>query len=363
MALLFMDSFDNYATPAIAALGKWQTYFQTGASAITVSSGGGRNGTNALLVTGTISGVTALQNVLGTPIPRVVIGVAIKVTTFEPTHETAFLLFEDGTTNQVVVTFLPNGQIRFYKGTGTGPSAGFGALLATSNASVITATGVYFYLEFDITFNTSTGALVLHSNGVNVPLSASSGLNTAPSGNNQFNTYLLGLLAGSGNPISTYLFDDLYLLSTSGGQNTTFLGDVRVVCVFPNGAGASTQFTPNGAATNWQCVNEVSEDAGTTFVSDSNVGDEDAYTKQSIPVNTGQIFGIQLCSVAQKDSASGRSLANLTISGAATTPGATHALSQSYAWYLDIQEQDPNASSPWTFTTFQAAQIGVKVAA
>jgi hypothetical protein len=360
MALLFMDSFDNYATPAIGALGKWQTLVLSGgAPTLSIAAGFGRNGTAALkAVCGTAGVPTYLQGVLSGPLTRIVYGFAINVTTFEATHETPFLAFLDTNVGQVYVTFLPNGQIRFRSGSPTG------TILATTNASVLTATGVYFYLEFDITFNSATGALALHVNGVNAPLSTSSGLNTAPSGNNNFNTHQLGYPTSVTVPSSSVFYvDDLYMVSTAGGSNTTFLGDVRVVCVFPNGPGASTQFTPNGAATNWQCVSEVSEDAGTTFVSDANVGDEDLYTKGSIPVNTGQIFGIQLCAVAQKDAASGRSLANITLSGATTTPGATHALGLSYAWFLDIQEQDPNVAAPWTFTTFQAAQIGVKVAA
>jgi hypothetical protein len=358
MALLFMDSFDNYATPAIGALGKWQTLVDAG-SLTSIASGAGRNGTNAFKVNpNNQSGAGAyLQGVLATPLARIVYGLAVKVTLFDALHEMTFLGFFDVNVGQVIVTILPNGQIRFRSGSATG------TVLATSNASVITATNVYFYLEFDITFDTVNGAIVLHANGVNVPLSASSGFDTAPSGHDSFNTHQLGYLNSSVLSTTTYFIDDLYMLSTTGGQNTSFLGDVRVVCVFPNGAGASTQFTPNGAGTNWQCVNEVSEDAGTTFINDANVGDEDLYTKQSIPVNTGQIFGIQQCAVAQKDAASGRSFANINLSGATTTAGATHALGLTYAWYLDVFEQDPNAASAWTFTTFQAAQIGVKVAA
>lgn len=358
MALLFMDSFDNYATPAIGALGKWQSLQDSGGHT-SIASGLGRNGTNAFKIASASNSLSYLQYVLGSSLTSCIIGFAINVTSFDATQETTFLRFVDAASNQVNVTFLPNGQIRFRSGTNNG------TILSTSTASVLDATNVYFYLEIEIVFNTATGSIVLHSNGVNVPLSASSGLNTAPSGNNQFNTVQLGynFTAGGQNGQSVWFYDDLYLLSTSGGQNTTFLGDVRVVCVFPSGAGASTQFTPNGAGTNWQCVNEVSEDAGTTFVSDANVGDEDLYTKQSIPVNTGTIYGIQQCAVAQKDAASGRSLANINLSGSTTTPGSTHALSQTYAWYLDVFEQDPNATAAWTYASFQVAQIGVKVAA
>jgi len=49
MALLFIDSFDNYSGAPIAVLGKWQTYVPIG-SGLIIASGAGRNGTNALKV-------------------------------------------------------------------------------------------------------------------------------------------------------------------------------------------------------------------------------------------------------------------------------------------------------------------------
>lgn len=356
MALIFCDSFDNYNSPAIAALGKWQTLTDTN-SKLSITSGTGRNSTNSLKCTapsssGFLQGVTSA-------VSSIIVGFALKVDAFDATIEAPFLAFLDSSTYQLTVSVLSNGQIRFRSG-----RIDTGSTLSTSSASVITATNNYFYLEFQITFNSATGALVLHSNGVNVPLSASSGLNTAPSGNNFFQTFQIGgcMPSISYSTATTYEYDDLYMLTTTGGTNTSFLGDVRIACVFPNGAGSSTQFTPNGAATNWQCVNETSEDGDTTYVSSATAGQKDLYTKQATPATTGPIFGVQFCSVARKDDAGARSIANTWLSGATAQDGATKALNQTYGWFLDMTESDPATGVAWTKTGFDAAQQGAKVA-
>ena len=371
MALLFIDSFDNYNAPAIGALGKWQSYINNwsnnAAGAITVNPTGGRNSGSALECA-VVPGGTLVENpgsymqgVLGTALNRIVMGFAFNVAVFASSNEVPFLQFVDGTTGQVCVSFDSGGHIIFRSGTNTG------AILSQSTGSVLSATNVYQYLEFDITFNSSTGAIVLHKNGVNVTLSASTGLNTAPSGNNTLNVYRIGVpgtdnFGGFSTSTCDYFFDDLYIVSTSGGQNTTFLGDVRAVCLFPS-ANSAVQLTPVGAPANWECVNQTSEDGDTTYVFGSVVGNKDLYAKQATPSNTGQIFGIQLCSVARKDDAGSRSCINVIQSGATLGSGATQQVSESYAWYLDIMEQDPNASSAWTKTTIDAATVGAEVGA
>ena len=263
-----MDSFSNYNSVAIGALGKWQSVTDA-SSVFSIVASGGRNGNSSLHMSGQPaagSAGTFYQRTFPGATTRFIFGAAIKIDAFDTTtHELLFLQWMDASTPQISMTILPNGQIKLYKVAET-------LLLATSVSSVFTASNVYFFIEIDITFNAVSGAIAVHSNGVNVPLTASTGLNTAPSGNNSANTLKIGnMQPGAATPFWVADFSDLYVCDSTGAANNSFLGDVRVVCVFPNGAGASTQFTPNGAGTNWQCVNEVSEDAGTTFINDANV--------------------------------------------------------------------------------------------
>jgi hypothetical protein len=355
MACQFVDSFDNYLPIATGILGKWQTAQEPNQIAIAV--GQGRNNTNALFFNfGFGPSGSYVQRVLTASSTREIVGIAVRIDSFDAFNEWTLMRWYDIVTPQVSLTILPNGQMRVR-------SAAQGTLLGTTSVSVISATTVYFFLELDVTFNSTTGSVTLFSNGVQV-LNLTN-INTAPSGNNSVNTFRLGVLGDDrtlANAAPQVYYDDLYMFDSTGAYNNAPVGDCRVFCSFPNGAGSSTQFTPNGAAQNYQCVNEQTEDGDTTYVSDATVGQKDLYAHTPTPVNTNQVLAVQLDAVARKDNANARNIATTVLSSATAQDSTAHPVSQQYAWYLDILETDPATAIPFTKAGVDAMQIGVKVA-
>jgi hypothetical protein len=69
--------------------------------------------------------------------------------------------------------------------------------------------------------------------------------------------------------------DDIYIDDTTGEQNSPPIPR-RFVYALPNGAGYSTQWTPN-TGTNWQAVDEIPPDSETTYVLAESAGLVDAY--------------------------------------------------------------------------------------
>jgi hypothetical protein len=257
------------------------------------------------------------------------------------------------------VSFTPSGFITFRSGVGGG------TLLAISNASVLVATNVQYFLEFDITFNSTTGTIAMTKNNVNVPLSASSGLNTAPTGNNYISTYRLGQPTSNNGATqlssSNCYFSDFRVISAAGGLVTGPIGDAGVFCMLTNGAGLVTQFAPVGAAANWQCVAEASEDGDTTYAFSSVVGNKDLYAHQLSPANSGRIYATQECIVSRKTATGSRLLIPTVLSGATANDAASQAQSETYAFYLNVRETDPNTGGAWAKTTLDAAYFGAKV--
>jgi hypothetical protein len=359
MDVLFMDSFSNYNTPAMAALSKWQTYYTNGAL-LSMMPGAGPTGAQALSMTGAASGLgTYMQGVLPSNLARLILGVRINVTHFDVAQECPFLQFLDPSAGQVCVSFTPSGFIAFRSGVGGG------TLLAISNTSVLVATNVYYFLEFDITFNGTTGTIALTTNNVNVPLSVSSGLNTAPTGNNYISAYRLGQPTsnngGTQLSSSNAYFADFRIVGGATGAYTGPLGDAEVVLMLTNGPGAVTQLMPSGAATDWECVKEVFEDADATYAFSPVVGAKDLYEHQASPTNSGRIFAVQACAVGRKDATGGLGIQNTVKSGSTTADGAATALSETYAWFLKVWSTDPNTGGEWVKTGLDAAQFGVKV--
>jgi hypothetical protein len=62
----------------------------------------------------------------------------------------------------------------------------------------------------------------------------------------------------------------------------------------------------------------------------------------------------------RKDDVGSRSVAQVCLSSTATEQGATINLSNSYQYYPDIIELDPNTSAAFTLSGLNAATFGVK---
>src|SRR5262249_10906170 len=127
----------------------------------------------------------------------------------------------------------------------------------------------WYYLEIGATVATSGGTATVRVDGKTV-ISFTGNTKTAGTLHST-DAVSWGFWSPS---LTTYSADDLYVCDATGTTNNNFLGDVRIQSLLPNGAGASTQFTPTGSGTNYLNVNDV-PDVATTYNSSSTVGDRD----------------------------------------------------------------------------------------
>ncbi len=364
MSVTFLESFDNWTTITSAVLAKWQSVFAGFGPFISIVAGAGRNGTAGLQMNTGSSLVNSLGSYLQrgfTTTTRMIIGMGIKVTTFGSESPWLPFSFIDGATNQISLSIDQVGFVRLLRG------GKDGTILATSSSPVFNASGVYFYLELDVTFHGTLGAYTLRSNGVQIFTATNQ--NTSNTGNNQANGLRLGLIGNTAGGLNFTLstvgvFEDLYVIDpTVGVRNLAFLGDTRVFASFPNADGGTLQFTPSPNQAHYLNVREAEQDGDATYNFDANALDVDLYQHTPTPASTGTVFAVQLCQVSRKDDAAARSTSNYLKSGASVVQGAVDPLSQSYAWYLDIIEVDPATTNPFTKAGIDAAQIGVIVAA
>ena len=145
-----------------------------------------------------------------------------------------YFKFRDTTTAQCSVVFLSSGHIALYTGDGSG-----GTLIATS--SVLIGVLATHYIEFDITFGSSTNYQVwLDGSSI---LSGSTG-NTITSANSYANAISFVQPGAHG---TTFTFDDFYLFDTTGStNNAALLTSPRIETHFPTGD-SQTQFTNSGS--------------------------------------------------------------------------------------------------------------------
>jgi hypothetical protein len=251
----------------------------------------------------------------------------------------------DGTTEQLSVRSDGSGHFRVTRN---------GTTLATSANSFSLDT--WHYVELKATIHPSAGVIELHVNGATWIASTGS-LNTR----NTANSYANGI--GICNPNNLQVvFDDIYACDNTGSVNTGFLGPITVGVVLPVGAGAHTDWTPNGS-TNFGSVNDVpTPDGDVTFNQSSTPNQIDTFQMSVLPEASGSIFAVQHCIYARQDAGAARTFAPLIRDGAGPTdyPGTTVALGSSYQEFLEIHETDPDTGAAWTLAGLTAAQFGYK---
>jgi hypothetical protein len=337
MAILYLDSFSTYNT---AGINQFWTQI-TNNSAIT--AGAGRRGGPALTGVNTCAVQRAIPNSA-----TVVVGAAFKFTGVGPVQNNDFIILKDGTTTQVRVEYA-TGILRI-----TGPSG----VLATGSTNLING-GVY-YVEFKATIADAIAAnsCVLRLNGV-VECTAPAGSDTKATANAFANS--VTLMTAGANFVPQCAISDLYILDGTGAVNNDFLGDKRVEPCFPAAAGTATNWTPTGAAANWDCVNEAVADGDTTYVAGATVGQYDTYALQDLVAGAAAVNGVQVRLVARKDDAGSRALAPALRVNGTNYDGATIALGDGYLPSTQAWDLNPDTAAAWTDAQVNALEAGVKL--
>jgi len=337
MALRFMDGFDHYAVPADIPR-KYTSYNDSGSSIGLTGITGRRAGSTALQLRVSIDYVSLTLDDQQTWI----VGFAVNLSGSEGTDLVRF--YDNTGAVQAALAISSGGMLQLYRG---------GTLLATATTAL--AINTWAYIETKLTIADSGGVFEARLNeSVVVTFTGdtkqSSTINTAN------RIYFVG--RGSKNAI-----DDLYICDGTGTVNNGYLGDCRVDSLKPVGVGTYAEFTPQGAASNWDCVDEVPYDVDATYNATNVTGKRDSFDCSNLAAIAGAISGVMLSIMARKDDAGSRSLRSLTRVGGADYEGATIPVGTDYRYALQVVEQNPNTSTAWTDTAINGAEFGYKLQA
>jgi len=104
-----------------------------------------------------------------------------------------------------------------------------------------------------------------------------SGQNTKAGADNYHNNVGLSIAAGF-----TPLFDDLYVCDSTGSLNHDFLGNVKVVAIFPDANGDVNAWTGSGGSAHYTYVDENPVDDDTAYVESATSGQEDCGLRNGV---------------------------------------------------------------------------------
>lgn len=346
MALLFCDSFDHYAIGDINE--KWTS----GSGSISIGSGRGRFGGNTLLGQPSNNGSYTVTwvNPAGA-VQTWIMGMAFRVSVGAGSP-TAYWRISDGGTIQIEVRRDPStGKLLVYRGGST--------LIATGTTVIREGAGDWYFIEIKAKIDNTTGTVEVRVNG-NVDSTFSG--DTAQTANNSADR--ISIAAGTG--ISTNIttdYDDLYVADTTGTLLNDFIGDCRVLCLMPNGDGATSQLvgSDGNSVNNSLLVDETAPNDDTDYVESSTVGDKDTYAYGDI-AQSGSLFGVQILTSAKKTDAGVRSIRSIARLSGTEVESADFALGATYTYYREVRETKPGGGN-WTVADVNNAEFGVKVTA
>jgi hypothetical protein len=143
---------------------------------------------------------------------------------------------------------------------------------------------------------------------------------------------------------------------------------MATVTLRPNGNGADVgaDGTPVGAATGWECVDDVTSDGDTTYVLGPAATGvrEEVFTIDSNSIGASDtINSVTVYGVASRTAArSGNSQMNLSIreNSVYTVGGTTHAMTTTYTTYSQTWTVRPSDSANFTKADIDSLEIGMK---
>jgi hypothetical protein len=333
-----------YFSTGVATTGIW---FSTANSSLSNAAPAGRATTYALQCN-SAAGSQFFKRIIPN-FQRIIVGGAYYVPAVI-TNNAVLFAFIDNVTTQVDIRCDGVGHLFATRN---------GTTIGSASSNVLTPSG-WIYIEFDITISSTVGAVGVWVNGVQWLNLTSQ--NTQASANTFGNQIYLGAVTASGNS----WWKDVYCLDTTTGVNKTRLGDITVNCFFPNAAGANQAFATLVGASQTVAVQDgiahtgTWPDGDTSYIADVTSGHISDFAHQALTL-TGTIFGAVHYSYARKDDAGPKSLNQVCLSGGTTETSPTIALGNSYSYYADVIENDPNTSAPWAASGFNAATFGVKI--
>ena len=211
------------------------------------------------------------------------------------------------------------------------------------------------YIEATTKVHDTTGVVIVKVNGIEVINFAGDTKNGGAS------TNLDGIeLAQYRSGYGGYnVWDDVYVCNGLGTVNNGFLGDVRIFTVMPTGAGTSTQFVPTGLANNWDNVNDIPPSTS-TYNASATSGQRDTYAMADVAAGY-TVLGVASVVEGLKSDAGAASAKAALKSGATLAYGATTSMGTANGALVDVWEQDPATSAPWTLTGVNALELGAEV--
>lgn len=359
MALLWCDGFDHYGADENNLLdGVWAEV----SSGMVLDASNPRTGTHALRHPGgTTNGNNIARRVFGAGLTTVGFGHAFYLENLPAQNDRVGIAqFRDINNNaQISIQVLTTGAVRVV-GAGTANRLD-GPVIATSDDAVVTA-GAYQHFECMVTIDDTAGAVEVRINGTTVI--AVTDVDTKQTAESDVRQVTFGKYGALTTSAPEMWFDDVFCWDTSGSQNNDFIGDRRVITLFPNEDTAQADWSVVDGASppgeGYEAIDEADPDDDDSYIATDTVGHVSEFELENVPADIVTISAIQLVNRMRKDDAGTCNVqASLVTGGSpeAEANGADRPITEIYTYWQDVIELDPDSAAPWTPEGFNASRL------
>lgn len=356
MSLLWCDGFDHYGILGNLTEGAWA---QNNGNCTLVTTNP-RTGTHHLRHAGNSSQAGLQRRVLGGAKTTVGLAGVFYLSSLPSTNDRfcPFVFNDAANANQVTIVIQSTGVIEAKRGSRTGTSLGV-------SASPAVTAEAYQHIECMVFFSQTVGTVEVRVNGVTV-LSIS-GADTVATSLVECSQVVFFSSSESGLNTETTVpqadLDDVFCYDSAGSFNNTFIGDRRVLTLFPNADTIQADWTPVGAANGYDCINDTTPDGDTTYITASVPGSPGPISEfgiENLPAGISAISAVVLVEMARKTEAGDANTQWSVVSGASETAGADKPLTEVYTYRQDVFETDPASAAPFTPSEVDALLIKVE---
>ena len=328
-----MDGFDHYPTADLALKG-WVKYDGYGGASISTTRK--KTGPQSLFSTQGGGGSYRLRKMLPATKNVLVVGFWIYL---DSGYTGNFLWLMDGSNTQIKLGVLSNGRLRVYRD---------GTTLATSAVGALLTPGNSIHVQIKVVFSQTVGTVEVKINDATVISLVDQ--DTCSSANEYCDSILLGNQDG----IASCYFDNFWM------DDLNFNGDLAIETLYPNGAGATTGWSPS-AGSNYACVDELTENGDTDYVYSATPDAVDTYTYGNLPELTGTVKAVQVNMYAKMDENGANKIAPVVRPSTVDRVGDTKSVNSIYEHFSQLYTTNPDDASAWTIASVNGSEFGIKV--
>jgi len=184
------------------------------------------------------------------------------------------------------------------------------------------------------------------------------------------NEYISVVRFGESQPTNIHTWHEIYLddiaiNDTTGSYQNSWIGQGGVYLLKPDGDGATTDWTPSAGSVHYEMVDEVPDDASTTYITAGTAGHIDLFDLGALPATVATIDMVQPVYQTTLEEAGFNQIRDVLRANGTNYAGPTQNVTSEepdYIFYAgSVCYTVPGGTAAWGTADVNALQIGVEV--